>query len=195
MAISPALAADLAALTDALDHDDVDLETQLDAFTAGVTLAVASYLGMRMTIAVNGCEVSFSAPDNLATTTPAIGTSLLIPLTVVSNAQPGSTLVLYAATPGAFVDLAADLGYALGPDHTALVLDEHLGGPANGSGSGAHGLDGYSTINRAVGVLIGRGHTPESAHEGLARFAGLDGRDMRAAAEQVLLTISIPSSS
>jgi hypothetical protein len=186
--ISPALARDLAILSNDLDGSDLDLETQLVAFAASVRLAIASYLGMRMTIAVHGCEFSFSAPDHAVARSPAIGTSLRIALNAVSTAEPGSTLVLYAASPGAFVDLAADLGYALGIDPLALVLDDQLAAPASGSGSGM-GLERCATINKAVGVLIGRGHTPESARDGLARYASLDGRDPCVAAEQILRTV------
>lgn len=189
MDISIALAADLAALTEMLDESDIDLETQLDAFTAGVKLAASSYLGMTMTIAVNGNQVSFTALEDAAMRTAAIATSLLIPLSAVSGAEPGSTLVLYAAAPGAFVDLAANLDYALRLHHTALVLDDYLAAPANGAGSGASGLEGAATINRAIGALITRGHTPKSAREEMAQFASLDGRGILAVAEKVLRTI------
>jgi hypothetical protein len=97
--------------------------------------------------------------------------------------------VLYAATPGAFVDLAADLSYALGLDRTHLVLDQHLIAPTAGSGMG---LDTQSAINQAIGVLIGGGHTLESARHELDRLASLDSDDLHRAAQAVLASVLAP---
>ena len=183
MDISAALAADLALLTQALDDSGIDLEAGLRAFTADVKVAVASFTGMTMTIAFDGHDVSFTVHDD-ATIQPA--TSLLIPLATVTPTDPASTLLLYAATPGAFVDLAADLIYALRIEPTALVLDGHFD-PRAGSG-GITGLDEHSAINQAIGVLIGRGHTPESAQHELQRLATLDHDNLRVAAEAVIIS-------
>lgn len=168
-----------------LTVDLASLQEQLDGFGVVVKLAVASYLDMTVTVAVDGHQVRFTAPERATTTGPAVGASLLIPLSLVSLAEPGSTLVLHAAAPGAFLDLAADLSYALGLDPHALMLDAHLA-PPNGSGEGVSSLAEYCTINRAIGVLIERGHTRESAREGLAQYASLDGGELHTAAEQVL---------
>ena len=183
MDISAALAADLALLTQALDDSGIDLEAGLRAFTADVKVAVASFTGMTMTIAFDGHDVSFTVHDD-ATIQPA--TSLLIPLATVTPTDPASTLLLYAATPGAFVDLAADLIYALRIEPTALVLDGHFD-PRAGSG-GITGLDEHSAINQAIGVLIGRGHTPESAQHELQRLATLDHDNLRVAAEAHIIS-------
>ena len=183
MDISAALAADLALLTQALDDSGIDLEAGLRAFTADVKVAVASFTGMTMTIAFDGHDVSFTVHDD-ATIQPA--TSLLIPLATVTPTDPASTLLLYAATPGAFVDLAADLIYALRIEPTALVLDGHFD-PRAGSG-GITGLDEHSAINQAIGVLIGRGYTPESAQHELQRLATLDHDNLRVAAEALIIS-------
>ena len=183
MDISAALTADLALLTQALDDSGIDLEAGLRAFTADVKLAVASFTGMTMTIALAGHEVSFTVRDE-ATIQPA--TSLLIPLAIVTPTDAASTLLLYAATPGAFVDLAADLIYALRIEPTALVLDGHFD-PFAGS-AGLTGLDEHSAINQAIGVLIGRGHTPESAQHELQRLATLDHDNLRVAAEALIVS-------
>ncbi|PZS34949.1 MAG: hypothetical protein DLM58_04840 [Pseudonocardiales bacterium] len=80
-----------------------------------------------------------------------------IPIGVASSGNSASTLTLYAATtPGALVDLGADLGYALELPPAALVFDEHP--PAGGSGM--TGRDTQSALNQAIGVLIERGRTP-----------------------------------
>ncbi len=185
MDISAALAADLAVLTQALDDRDDDLEAQLQRFGADVKLAVASYTGMTMTIALDGHNVSFTV-NNTPTAAGSAATSLLIPLAALTTTDTASTLLLYAATPGAFVDLAADLSYALAIDSATLVLDAHL--PAPDHGPGVTGLDTHFAIDQAIGVLIGRGHTPETARDELHRLASLDHGDLRAAADQIILT-------
>ncbi|MDT4951025.1 MAG: hypothetical protein QOJ37_3620 [Pseudonocardiales bacterium] len=190
MDISAALAADLAVLTQALDTDDADLETQLNALTADLQLAVTSYTGMTMTIALDGRTVSFSVHDN-PTSAASPATSLLIPLAALTTTDTASTLLLYAATPGAFVDLAADLRYTLGIGPATLVLDGHLTAPA--TGPGMIGLDTHFALDQAIGVLIGRGHTPETARDELHRLASLDHGDLHAAAEQIILSASPPT--
>jgi hypothetical protein len=176
--ISAALAADLAVLTQALDHPGIDLETGLRAFAANVKRAVASYMGLRMTIVLHSHDVSFSVHDDASIPS---ATSLLIPLAAVTPTHAASTLLLYAATPGAFVDLAADLSFALGIDLSRLVLDGDLA-PVPDS-TGLTGLTGHFAINKAIGVLIGRGYTPGSARDELHRLAALDPGNLRAVAE------------
>lgn len=191
MDISAALAADLAILTQALDQRDVDLQTQVQALSDDVSSAVVSYLGLRMAIAVGGQDVSIALRSD-TTTGPEVATSLLIPLAAVTDAEPASALVLYAGVPGAFVDLAADLAHALNLDPISLALDEHLHRPSDGA-SGAAGLDWHSAINQAIGILIGRGRTPEAALEELQRLARLDGNNLHHSAAALILGISVPT--
>jgi hypothetical protein len=192
--ISAALAADLVAVALALDQGEVELQTQLQELAAAVKSAVASYLAMTMTIALDEHDVRVTVHDDAATPTPKITTSLLIPLSAVAAAYGNSTLVLYAATPGAFVDLAADLSHALGTDPAALILDSHPVENPDRDGDGMAGLDALVTINQAIGVLIGRGHTPGFARQELHRLAALNDGDLHATAQQiVLLTGNGPS--
>jgi hypothetical protein len=179
--ISAALAAGLAVLSQALESPGIDPEAELRNFTADLKHAVASYTGMTMRIALDSHTVSFTVHDD-ATTNPA--TSLLIPLAGLTPADTASTLLLYAATPGAFVDLAADLSYALGIQPAALVLDGHLDPPDDSAG--VRGLENHFAINQAIGVLIGAGHTPESAHDELHRLAASDHHDLPSAAQTVI---------
>jgi hypothetical protein len=183
--ISAALAADLALLSQALEDPGVDLEAGLRAFTVTVKRAVSSYTGMTMTITLDGHDISFTVHDD-TTPRPASrpAASLLVPLAGPTPTDADSTLLLYAATPGAFVDLAADLSYALGIGLTDLILDAHLDPPADDVG--VDGLAHHRAINQAIGVLIGRGHTPEAARHELHRLAALDHGDLRAAADSVV---------
>lgn len=64
------------------------------------------------------------------------------------------------------------------------MLDEHLAVPA--AGSGMAGLDAYSSINQAIGVLIDGGHTRESAREELHSLASMDDGDLHHAARAIL---------
>jgi hypothetical protein len=185
--ISDALAADLARLTQARDTDDIDLETHLNAFANDVKLAVPSFIGMTITIALDGHEVSFTVRDS-SIAAASTRTSLLIPLAALTTTDAAGTYLLYATTPGAFVDLAADLSYALGIGPTNLVLDGHL--PTADDQTGTSGLDTRVAIDQAIGVLIGRGHTPETARDELHRRASLDHGSLRAAATQIIRTAS-----
>lgn len=54
---------DLARLSGAIGNPDVDLETQLLAVVKAAKSAVASYLGMTLTIVVDGQPVSVTARD------------------------------------------------------------------------------------------------------------------------------------
>lgn len=181
MDISAAIAAGLGLLTQTLDEPGIDLEATLHDFTVDVKNAVASYTGMTMTIVIDGHDVSFAVYDD-ATVTPA--TSLLIPLAGITATDATSALVLYATTPGAFVDLAADLSIALGVAPATLVLDGHL--DVQFASTGTTGLHDHFSINQAIGVLIGRGHTPVSARDELHRLAAGDHGDLRTAANAVI---------
>ena len=182
MDISARLAASLTVLTEALDDPEIDLEAELRRFTTDLKRAVDSYVAMTMIIAADSHAVSFAVHEDV---TSAPATSLLIPLAEVSAADTRSTLLLFAARPGAFVDLAADLSFALGIDPAALVLDDHLD-PGLRDPAALSGLDAHAAINQAIGVLIGNGHTPESARHELQRLARTDHDDLRAAAEAVI---------
>jgi hypothetical protein len=183
--ISAALAADLADLSHNLD-DDVDLETRLHALTDGVKAAVPSYLGMTVTFVADGHDVSFTVREETEHVRE-ITASLRIQLAGTRHGARDTQLVLYAAIPGAFVDLAVDVGYALTLDSATLILDGHLNPPDHESGF--HGLAALSAINQAVGVLIGRGHTIESAHNALRRSAAWYGEDVAVTAAALLRTM------
>ena len=170
MEISAALVADLTSLTDSLDQPDTDLEALLRALADDTRRAVRSYLGLTMTLIVDGYPVTLTAMDEFADPGD-IATSALLPLPALCDAEPGSVIVFYAGKAGAFVDFAADLSFALGLGLDVIVLDEHLTPPR--AVSGLTGLVEMSQVNQAIGILIERGHTPEGARTELHRFARL----------------------
>jgi hypothetical protein len=161
--ISATLGADLRTLTDALGQPGTDLEAVLRELSKDIELAVDSYCGLSMTIVVDTGPLSLSTVDPVD-----IGTSLLLPLTAICEVEYGSTIVFFARTPGAFVDLAADLSFTLGLGLDSFVIDDHL--LAN-SEPGLTGLAEMSAINQAIGVLIDQGSTPHRARAELHRLA------------------------
>jgi len=169
MILSDALTAQLDALTAALDDPGTDLETILDVLGDDLSAAVSSFLGLRMTLQLDGCPVTLTALDaDLALTA---GASLTLPLGRSTGEGPDGAVVFYARHPGAFVDLAADLQRVHDLDGQ-VYLDGHL--PNAGDQphrAGITGLAELSVVNQAIGVLITRGHTPAEAHAELRRRA------------------------
>ena len=116
-------------------RDDA-LDESLAAFTAVIEVAVPSYLGLQMMIGQNGHPVTLTriTPHRTATT------SLRLPLTVLGpRFDAESRVTLYAATAGAFVDLAADLSYAL---HLPTCTDRSTNAGSSDGDDQRHGRVG-----------------------------------------------------
>jgi hypothetical protein len=171
--VSEPVAADLLALTRALALAQVDLESQLRDLARSVAQAVNSYRGFAITLIVDDCPLNFVVFED----DPGgsnICASLQLPLSALGPYSPEAAITFYAATPGALVDLAADLSYALRLDPGDVRLDSDLVPPE--STADGVGLDELTVRNQAIGVLLDRGHTVEQARSELdrqARSAGL----------------------
>ena len=143
-------------LTNALDDPATDLTDLTDLVASlheAFLVAVPSGLGLAMTIAVSPDEVTVSTLDG---SSDRAATSLRIPLGAWTDLGRGSDVVFYAASGGALVVLAADLGRLLDL-RDELVLDGHLRpGDRHRLTSG---LDEVSVVQQAVGLLIDRGRT------------------------------------
>ncbi|HEX6757220.1 MAG TPA: hypothetical protein VF086_02235 [Propionibacteriaceae bacterium] len=190
-----ALLRDLLHLSSSVELDEDELGARLAALVTALRAAVASYRGMYLTVVEGDEPVSLSAFHS--TEDGAITTSLRLPFAALAPGfHVGSRVVFYAASPGAFVDLAADLAHAL---HAPIIFDcprQRLTGSPEGDGqhgdnprdghesivldadlppatlvSRLTGLGDASTINRAVGMLIDQGHHPDKAHATLHRHA------------------------
>ena len=205
-----------ALLRDLLDLSasvDDDLGGRLTALVTALRDAVPSYRGLHLTVDDHGQPVSLTS--FLSTADGDVATSLRLPFNALSpEFHPQSRVIFYATTPGAFVDLAADLGHAL---HAPTMLGKLSPDPADDpAGLGQHddghhghrGGDGVivldadlppqtlvsqltgaheaSTINRAVGMLIDQGHHPDDAHATLRRHASAAGVDMHIYAARFL---------
>jgi hypothetical protein len=164
--IDAALAADLGILTAALDEPGADVAHSLRQLTADTTAAIPTFLGLSVT--VDGSDPPFT----FTTFVKGAGagdarTSLSLALPDVSDVGllPALVVVLYAASPGTFVDLAADLAWLTARPLSDFVLDQHL--PAPAERGAATGLFEVSVINQAIGALIGEGYTFEQAEHHL----------------------------
>lgn len=178
MDMSAALASDLAALTAALDVPGADLGDLLSGLSRTLRQAVPSCVGLALTLVVDGAPVTFATvADDVS-----VATSMRLPLAPLAPPGEGGVVVFYANRAGAFVDLAADADFALGA--RLAVLDDDLEPATRHRGSG--GLDDLSLVNRAIGFLIGGGHTPAEAAAELDRRARQAGSSRGEAARGVL---------
>lgn len=182
MDLPTVLARHLRDLAASVGADDDSLVRSLAALVTDLTVVTESYHGLRLTLVLDGWPVTltaFTSPDGVP-----VATSLRISLSVLGDgfAAP-SRVIFYATTPGAFVDLAADLAYAL-TRTDGLALDVDL--PPVSEVAGVTGLSDYTVINRAIGVLIDRGHHPDGAHAALRRNATVSGLDPHAYAARLL---------
>lgn len=96
--------------------------------------------------------------------------------------------MFYAATPGAFVDLAADAARQH-PAPGAVVLDTHLDEP-NGAHpvAGSTGFSEMSVTNQAIGVMMGTGRTAGQARAALQAQAVGSDLDLADTARAVMAT-------
>jgi hypothetical protein len=188
MKISAALAADLGILTAALDEPGADVLHSLHRLGVDAQAAVPTYLGLSVT--VDGSDPPFTFTTFEEGAADGVRTSLRLTLPGVGDgwASPSVALILYARTPGTFVDLAADLAWLTGRPPSGFALDQHLSAPA-GSDAGTS-LRAASVINQAIGVLIGRGYTTRQAHSKLDTQADGAGTDRYTTAQSILDTLT-----
>lgn len=167
MDISTSLAADLKTLSDALERPGTDLTDSVRKLADVLRAAVPSWLGLTMTLVLDGLPLALTVLDD-GVAPHHVATSAALPLTSVHGTGPGSSIVFYAGTSGAFVDFAADLSFTLGLELDDVALDQHLAPPR--ATSGLTGLADTARLNQAIGILIDQGHTPEEARAELRRL-------------------------
>ncbi len=184
MKIGAALAADLGILTAALDEPGADVLHSLQQLGVDAQAAVSSYLGLSVTVDCSIPPLTFTTVEDGAAEN--VRTSLWLMLAGVGEGRALSSvaLILYAGTPGTFVDLAADLAWLTGRPASDFVLDGHLSVPA-GSDTGTY-LRNASVVNQAIGVLIGRGYTPGQADRELNTQADRADIDRHTSAQSIL---------
>ncbi len=186
MTISEDAAAALAVLTEALDEPGADIADSLEQVALAAATAVTSYLGLSVVVAADDSPLTITV---LAGGGAAGYIRASLHMGLIGSGPAAIALVLYAGTAGAFVDLAADLAWLTRRPPTEITLDQHLTVPA--SADVAERLHAASDIDQAIGVLIGRGHTPEEARRHLDSHAAANGTDRRAAAQSIIDTITV----
>ncbi len=187
MDYSRALTAQLGALTNTLDDPGTDLQAILDVLADELTLVVSSFLGLKVTHRFDGFDVTMTAIDDGRA--GHVCSSLELPLDQQSAPHLACTVVFYAYEPGAFVQLAADIQRANGPD-PRIVVDGPRPNPL--PKSGVSGLAELSAVNRAIGVLITRGYFPDEARAELRRRIGDSLDSVPDVARRVLLSTNAP---
>lgn len=212
MELTAALRADLALLTEAL-HDPLSppaphIMESAGHLAASARLAARSYLGLTVIVATAqtwdgttllGEQVllRFTVLDDEAEAADA-ATSLRLPLPKPPpwDGRTTNTLdvavILYAATPGAFMDLAADLSFLTGVElvDTVLDADRALATQADATGF----MLAESVIHQAIGVPITRGRTPNQATVELDALALAAGTDRTVEASRILDTLAYATS-
>jgi len=184
--IPSALAADLALLTDALDTGSADIASTFSLLSSDVAAAVSSYAGLSVRIHSLGGLAELTTLDDPAVIAGVV-TSLRIPVPVASQVPgPSVVIVLYATLAGAFVDLAADLAWLTDVALADVGLDLDLDLDPRARSGVATPISSLSSIDQAIGVLVGRGHTPEETLVELETLAARFGGDRHAAALEIL---------
>jgi hypothetical protein len=102
--------------------------------------------------------------------------------------SPRRFVILYAATPGAFVDLAADLSWLAGLELDEFALDQHLNLPVDPETAGVG--QAASLINQAIGVLVARGRTLGAASDELDARAADAGHGRYETATAILASVA-----
>lgn len=192
MELSTRLSEQLSLLALGSVRDGTGLIGDLTVLVSTLSETVSGYAGLRLTLVHDGHPVQLTAMFPAASD-QAVVTSLRLPLPPVSGElEDGGELVVWSSVPGSLVDLAADVGYVLqnvtnGPDggeSSGVELDADL--PRPDARSGVNGLDELATVNRAAGVMIGRGHDPRSVQEVLRQRAAEEGLSAYAWAVRLL---------
>jgi hypothetical protein len=191
--IPPALVADLGLLTDALDLPGTDVAATLAALASDAAASVGSYLGLTVRMRAAGADVEVTTlldPDDRSRVRSSLRIPLGAPLSADGHEGDRIDLVLFAATSGAFVDLAADLAWLTGRPMDDARLDQDAAGPFDVDPS--RSLRARSSIDQAIGVLIGGGLTAEQASSELDARAARDGVRRHEAALGVLTALPPP---
>lgn len=192
MMIPATVLADLQLLDEVLEGASPDTRGMLAVLTSEAAHAVSSYLGLSVVILTDdeaALEITTLLSESSA---EPIGASLRFDVrgdSSSSSEEPALIeLILYAAQPGAFVDLAADLTWLTARPWRDVRVDQDLVGPQEGAQT--RSLSAWSTLNQARGVLLSRGRTREEADSVLDARATATGVDRHRAAAELLAEVS-----
>ena len=176
----------LVRLTRDLDQPGADLHAMLSVLTDDISAAAPSFLGLRLTLDLEGASTIVNAIDPEEVN--AARASLLLPLFDIDPSGPVGSVILFAAAPGAFDELADYTRRSYSLDGQVAV-DQHL--PVCGDPKvprGVSGIEAASLVNIAIGVLIDRGYLHDEARAELIRRAGSHDGNVMAAAREIIGT-------
>lgn len=184
----PGLATVLARLAAASGMSATELGPVFADLAADVRAAVPSYLGVTVTVDDTTGPATFTALDPVSPVDPPMVEASL-DLTIThpgASARGPVTITLFAGAPAAFAALATELTTAGWVLAIEVAIDRHLGRlPA----AGWPDLESAATIDRAIGVLVDRGHDPVAALAALRERAGPDA--MMRTAQKVLGSLAV----
>jgi hypothetical protein len=176
---------------DAACPADGALTAQLDRLSREVVAVVPSCTAGSITVSRRGIDVGFALPIAGADLVPRAREVLSSLALSLPAAGLGCVLVLQASAPRAFIRLAEDLASWLGSGRRPPVLDAHLAPlTASTAPTLAVALAELSLLDRAVGMLIGRGWSPEAAEAELRSRAAVTRLTVVAVAELLLASPS-----
>lgn len=167
MDIADVLAADLRDLAGDLAEDSVT-RSSLTVLRRDLKVAVRSVLGFSLTMTVPGPVGSVAVNVFDEPLEPGVAADALAVQLPRRGHGDTASLTIYAGTPDALDGLRQDLATALGVASESLL--DPLG-PRTVIAPGLSGLADFSDAHRAVGVLMGAGHTYDAACVELVRQA------------------------
>lgn len=194
--------ASLRLLREALPDPTTDLVALVAGVAAAAGRAVPSYLGLTVTTTL--VEARFSVLRTFLPELPRVPvTSVRLGPAPDHRYDVPVTVTLFAAVPGAFVDLAADLAYLFAVDLDDVSVDGELPGRDDAHDTRDAGPDGrgppvdddlaaMSVVNQAIGILIERGDDPAGAALRLRQSAAAGGLSLAAAARVVVASVRRP---
>jgi hypothetical protein len=179
----------------AADLRDLAVDLSADGYTH-TTLAMIEHNLRRPVPSILGASVTLHTPASPGapvvvnfvgrTIDPhEISAALVLPLPGLTQPRAGS-ITFYAAQPDAFTQLRPQLAQALHLDPGQIDPQPPL--PVKPVRPGADGLHDFAVVNRALGVLLNRGHTLDTARATLANQAKGSQTDITAAAHAFLGT-------
>lgn len=185
---SSELAQGLRELTAALDERSTtqELSGSLHTLTDDAARAVRSFLGVSITVTLDGQDVTLTSTSEMLE--PAdIRSTLRVPLSAIDPQLVG-TVVFYAGRTDALVALADELRAMVPAPSQDEVLLDAAADPLTSAEivSGVTGAQDLAAVNRAIGLLIGRGHPPDDARAELERLARIQGDQVAVVARQLL---------
>jgi hypothetical protein len=188
--MTAAIVAALTVLTEALDDPDTDIAHSLRVLTLDAAAAIPSHRGLSVVVPQSDPPLTLTVLIDGAVAGD-VRTSLRFTFAGQDQPRrsPAVVIILYAGSPGAFVDLAADMAWLTGRPPSDFILDEHVGSAAMSVPEGQ--LRRASEINQAIGALIGRGYTPQQADWQLDVQAANNHTDRHTAARRILAKITL----